>query len=212
MLIFSKKIIANFTQKKPIILSKNKAQITPDTLITRLREGDEVAYETLFRLYYAKLLHLAKNYLVYQEDAEHIVQNIFLKLWEHKSKFTQVTNINNYLYTMCKNACLDQLKHEKIKVKYATHVVQKNSIHTAFMEDEAASLLLENELENQIFKSIELLPTKCKQVFMKSRIEGLNHKEIATELGISKKTVENHITKALGHMRLQLKEFLTLFL
>ncbi|MCK0132146.1 RNA polymerase sigma-70 factor [Flavobacteriaceae bacterium F08102] len=193
-------------------MKKKEIHITPENIISRLRNGEVVAYETLFRLYYSKLLHLAKNYLVYKEDAEHIVQNIFLKLWEQKEKFEHVTNVNNYLYSMCKNACLDQLKHEKIKAKYAEQISNKTAINRAFILDEAASLLLENELESQIYKSIELLPSKCKKVFMKSRIEGLNHKEIADELGISKKTVENHITKALGHMRLQLKEFLTLFL
>ncbi|QTE22360.1 RNA polymerase sigma-70 factor [Polaribacter cellanae] len=188
------------------------ADIDANLFILQLQKGDSMAFETLFKLYYDKLLHLAKSYLIYKEDAEGIVQNLFLKVWEKREHLEHVTNLNNYLYTMCKNGCLDHLKHEKVKRSYVSNQQTTINIHTQFIKDQTASLLLENELENQILKSIELLPPKCKAVFVKSRYEDLKYQEIATELGISKKTVEGHISKALSHMRIQLKEFLTLFL
>ena len=148
-----------------------------------------------------------------REDAEEIVQNIFLKLWEQKHTLADVTNINAYLYTMVRRSCLDHLKHDKVKQNYIDKALQKKAaIQYGFLKDEAASLLLQNELEQKIMESLDLLPEKCKKIFVKSRIEGLRHKEIASELGISHKTVDNHIAKALAHMRLHLKDFLTLFL
>ena len=181
--------------------------------MTLLQKGDEAAYETLFRLYYDKLIHIAKTYLVHREDAEETVQDVFLKLWEQKDGLAKITNINAYLFTLVKRECLNHLRHDKIKKEYKDAALhRKNTIQYGFLKDEAASLLLENELEQRILKSLELLPEKCKKVFMKSRMEGLKHKEIAEELGISHKTVDNHISKALSHLRLHLKDFLSLFL
>ena len=189
----------------------NKSNTT--SFLSLLKKGDKVAYETLFRLYYSKLIHIAKSYLVYQEDAEEVVQEVFLKLWEQKEKLETVKNINAYLYAMTKYSCLDKLKHEKVKRKYIENDLKaKANIQYGFIKDEAASLLIENELQQKIIQSIDLLPEKCKQVFIKSRMEGLKHQEIANELGISHRTVDAHISKAIRHMKLHLKDFLSIFL
>jgi len=184
-----------------------------DSFAELLRKGDMIAYETLFRLYYNKLLHISKGYLGSVEDAEEIVQNVFLKVWEKKSNFDKIGNINNYLYTMTKNACLDQIKHEKVKNSFSkNYYEEKTAIRHRFIKDEAASSILERELEERILQGIELLPEKCKNVFIKSRVEGMKHSKIAKVLHISKRTVDNHISNALGHMKLHLKEFLALFI
>jgi len=191
-------------------LKNNNANINTVSFISQLEKGEAVAFEALFRLYYTKLIHIAKGYLVHHEDAEGIVQNVFMKLWENRDKLKEISNINSYLYTMTKNACLDQLKHEKIKINYlGSSYNKKISIQRQFLKDEAASLLLQNELEIKIKKSLDLLPEKCKKVFIKSRFEGLKHREIAQELRISQKTVDNHISHALKHMKLHLREFIT---
>lgn len=172
-----------------------------------------MAYETLFRLYYGKLVHLAKGYLGTFEDAEGIVQNVFIKVWEQKVDFDKIRSINNYLHTMTKNACLDQIKHAKVKNSFSeNYYKEKMAISYQFIKDEAASTILEEELETRIKLAIELLPVKCKKIFIKSRIQGMNHAEIAAALNISKRTVDNHIYNALKHMKSHLKEFLTLFL
>ncbi|WP_332243930.1 RNA polymerase sigma-70 factor [Flavivirga spongiicola] len=192
---------------------KNSVSNINVSFASLLEKRDEVAYETLFRLYYIKLIHIAKSYLIYQEDAEEVVQDVFLKLWEQKSKFKTISNINGYMFSMTKNMCLDKLRHEKIKRKFIDNNLRvKAGIQYDFIKDEAASLLLESELEQRIMKSIDLLPEKCRQVFIKSRMEGLKHQEIADELGISHRTVENHVSKAIKHMKLHLKDFLTIFL
>lgn len=114
---------------------------------------------------------------------------------------------------MTKNACLDYLKHKKVKNSFSQNYYEQNiAIQYQFIEDEAASALLENELEKRITKAVQALPSKCKKVFIKSRFEGMKHSEIAESLNISKRTVDNHISNALQHMRIHLKEYLHVIL
>lgn len=193
------------------ILKTNQTNIETKSLVYQLNKGDKKAYEKLFLLYYDKLLHIAKGYIGTKEDAEGVVQNIFLKLWDKKTDFTSISNVNNYLFTMTKNACLDLIKHRKVKNSFTQEYVAINSdLQQQFIADEETSAFLEKELEQRITKAIELLPKKRKVVFLKSRFEGMKHAEIAESLGISQRTVENHISNSLQHMRLQLKEFLSL--
>jgi len=111
---------------------------------------------------------------------------------------------------MTKNACLDYLKHLKVRYNYSKEEYErKMSLHYLFITDSSASLILENELEKKIAEGIELLPEKCKTVFIKSRMQRMQHHEIAESLGVSTKTIDNHISNALRHMRLHLREFLT---
>nr|WP_282135063.1 RNA polymerase sigma-70 factor [Seonamhaeicola maritimus] len=181
-----------------------------DTFTELLKKGNMHAHENLFRLYYGKLLHIAKGYTGNIQDAEGIVQNVFLKAWEKRKSFEKVNNVNNYLHTMTKNACLDFLKHQKVKTYFSNNYYkEKIGIQSQFIEDEAASSVIEAELEERINRAIEALPEKCKKVFVKSRYEGLKGTEIAEKLNISKRTVDNHISNALQHMRLHLKEYIT---
>ncbi len=108
-----------------------------------------------------------------------------------------------------RNACLDYLRTKKqlLNIENNLNQLEASINHTAFSDD-TASLLIEKELYEAVLKSIDLLPPKCKDVFVKSRIEGLNHKEISKKMDISTKTIETHITKALKHLRVSLREFL----
>ncbi|MEN8122447.1 MAG: RNA polymerase sigma-70 factor [Bacteroidota bacterium] len=191
----------------------SKLNIDSQTFGGLLMKGDTATFETLFRLYYDKLIYIARNYLIYQEDAEEVIQSVFLKLWENRKKLKTISNINNYIYTITKNACLDVIKHQKVKFDYINSDLHKKAgIHYQFINDEAASLLVVNELEQKIKVSLELLPKKSKEVFIMSRVDGLKHNEIAKELNISPKTVNNHISKAIKHMKLHLRDYLYLFL
>ena len=139
-------------------MNTNRSNIGSDSLHGSLKKGEGVVFETLFRLYYDKLLHISKGYLGCLADAEEIVQNVFLKeLWENKERLKHINHINSYLYSMTRNACLDQIKHEKIKHKYFKVITdKKNTIQHQFIKDETASLLIENELAQKINKSIEV--------------------------------------------------------
>ncbi|MDD7884923.1 RNA polymerase sigma-70 factor [Flavivirga sp. 57AJ16] len=182
--------------------------INDKEFISLLNEGDVAAFEILFKLYRSKLLYIASQYISSREDAEEIIQNVFLKVWTKKNI---QSNINGYLYRVTRNACLDYLRSKKQLLNIENNLSQlEASINYDAFSDDAASLVIEKELYQAVLKSIDLLPPKCKDVFVKSRIEGLNHKEISEKMDISKKTIETHITKALKHLRVSLREFLSL--
>lgn len=188
----------------------NSVEIDNAIFIDLLNKGDDKAFETLYELYYNRLLHVAKGYVGNLEEAEEIVQDTFLKIWKKRKKID--SNINGYLYKVTRNSCLDFLRKNKSRIRLHDNFDQKEGwINYISLKDDVASLLIEKELEAQIMVAIELLPEKCRYVFIKSRVEGLKQRDISKELNISINTVENHISKALKHMRLHLREYLTLF-
>ncbi|UGU15441.1 RNA polymerase sigma-70 factor [Sinomicrobium kalidii] len=191
-------------------MSNTKADINSDSFKQLLENNSSGAFELLFKLYYDKLYHIAKSYVRNEQDAEEIVQDVFLKMWERRNNKEVWTN--NFLYTITKNACLNYLKHQKVVVERARNYYDKQlSDPLRFITNEAASRLMEEELEQKIRESMAALPEKRRAVFVKSRVEGMKSQEIARQLGISKRTVDTHIYMALKHMRFQLKEFFSVF-
>ncbi|SHI39878.1 RNA polymerase sigma-70 factor [Aquimarina spongiae] len=179
--------------------------------IKSINEGNKEAFKVLFELYYGKLLFVASSYISNKEDAEEIVQDVFVKAWKKRKNIS--SNINGYLFKITKNKCLDYLRSKKGKLSaLANNASQiETFINHQALSDLDSNTIIEKELELQIQAGIDLLPEKCKKVFVKSRIEGLKNKQISEELEISIKTVENHMSKALKHMRLHLREFLSFF-
>lgn len=184
--------------------------ITNKDLNALLIKGHQHAFEVVYKLYYEKLLHIAKSYLVYKEDAEGVVQNVFLKLWEQMDRIDEISNLNAYLFTLVKNNSLDAIKHKNVKLKFIEQ--KKAIIQMRYINDSTEALLLENELEKRILEAIEKLPQKCKEVFVESRFYGRKNREIAEMYAISKRTVDNHITNGIRLMRLHLKDFITIFI
>ncbi|MFD0861078.1 RNA polymerase sigma-70 factor [Sungkyunkwania multivorans] len=182
-----------------------------EAFILSLNNGDAAAFEMLFRLYHSKLRFIASNYISQAEDSEEIVQDVFIKIWKRRKSLNIKTNLNSYLFTTVKNTCLDHLRKQRRKTGFRHRLeLLENTINYNALKDAAASAIIEKELALEIEKAIALLPEKCKQVFMKSRVQGMTNKAISEQLHISVKTVENHMTRALRHMRLHLQDFLHL--
>jgi RNA polymerase sigma-70 factor (ECF subfamily) len=125
-------------------------------------------------------------------------------VWEKRETLAIRTSVRPYLYAMVRNACLNILKHEKIKQKY----VGEEMALADRSHDSVADAVASNELEYRIKVAMEELPEQCRMVFKLSRFEELKYAEIADQLNISIKTVENHMGKALRIMREQLKDYL----
>ena len=193
-------------------MDTNHININTDIFKEHLKKGDSRVYGILFDLYYSRLLHISNSYLNNQQDSEDIVQNVLLKFWDKKKSIDIHGNLNTYLYRMTKNACIDYLRKKK---KYTTEPFnlesREHKINLNSLLCDASSKILADELENEIQYAISLLPEKCKKVFIKSRLEGLKHREISEEMNISIKTIETHMSRALKHMRLHLREFIALF-
>jgi RNA polymerase sigma-70 factor, ECF subfamily len=179
-------------------------ELRENQLIETLKAGDITAFEMLFRTYYQPLCNYAFTFVQDRDEAEEIVQNTFISLWEKKQTLEIRTSVKPYLYAMVRNASLNVLKHEKVKQQYAA----VEMVHAERGEESVARTVLGSELESRIYKAMDALPQQCRIVFKLSRFEELKYAEIAEQLGISVKTVENHMGKALRIMREQLQDYL----
>ncbi len=169
---------------------------------------NEELFDVLYDLYYQKLYIFAYSYISSKEDAEEIIQDVFVKLWKNRNKLSSVSNITGYIYKVTRNSCLDFLRTKKNVLAIESNMLQQqNLLNLHALSDDPSSLIIEKELEAQIMMEISKLPEKCRTVFVKSRIEGLKHKEIAEDLEISTKTIENHISKALRLLKKRFKDF-----
>ena len=179
-----------------------------DQLLVTLQAGDITAFEMIFKTYYQPLCNYAYSFVHDRDEAEEIVQATFLSVWEKKDNLTIHTGVKPYLYAMVRNAALNVLKHEKIKQQHAT-------VELAVAERSTESVtrtVMASELEDRIYKALNKLPEQCRLVFKLSRFEELKYAEIAEQLNISVKTVENQMGKALKIMREQLKDYLPLLI
>ncbi|MEC3967086.1 RNA polymerase sigma-70 factor [Flagellimonas halotolerans] len=175
--------------------------------------GTEEDFSMMYEFYRPKLVVIVKSYIPSREDAEEIVHDVFIKLWEKWETLQINSNFTGYIYSMTRNACLDYLRTRKNKLtKDLSAEQQEFWLNHGALADDMASSILAKELQALVDGAIDELPEKCKKVFKKSRMEGLCHREISKEMEISPKTVENHIARALRQLRAALGEYLpTLF-
>lgn len=173
-----------------------------NNLFIQIKKGDKKSFETLFKTYYAALVHFAKSYLSDQDECEEIVQAFFLKLWEDRKKINITISVKSYLFSSIRNRCLNHLKHEKIKQAYESHAIQTHQ-----NEINVSDHFIEPDLMEKINRFINELPPRRKQIFILSREHGLKYREIADELGISIKTVETQMGHALQELRDKLKDY-----
>lgn len=165
--------------------------------------NDNQVFEKLFKANFNALHAYAFSILKDEDLAEEIVQGMFLKFWEKRNSLN-IQSIKSYLYKCVYNDCLNYLKHEKTKQKYQAFTKQ-----TMNTENENASSKVElSELQHHISKALVHLPQQCRTIFQLSRFEELKYREIADHLGISIKTVENQMGKALKILRYKLADFL----
>ena len=174
-------------------------------LFNKVKQGDQRAFEKLFKAHYESLCRFAFRFLKDTDQAEEIVQEVFCKIWEKRQSISFTSSFKAYLFTSIRNTCYNVHEHMKVRHQHQEHV-----IHTTSEVD--TGILEEVDLEAKIEKSLDLLPEQCRKVFMMNRFEGLKYKEIAAQLGISPKTVENQMGKALKIMREQLKDYLTVMI
>lgn len=168
-------------------------------------EDHPALFKQLFDTYYERLHHYAYTILKDREAANDIVQQVFMRLWERRDLLTMEQAIAGYLYTTTRNLSLNYIRHKKAGERYVKHAV-KDEGH--FVVNDSKSWVVASELTRQISKVMETLPEQCRLVFTKSRMDKKTYAEISEELGISVKTVEAHMSKALKIFRAKLTDYL----
>lgn len=154
-------------------------------------------------MHYQGLCRFAVKYVEDFDQAEDIVQNVFVKILNNWEEQRFHTSKHSYLFQAVKNACFNHNKHLKIKASYLDHNQRERSLSEKNIEERDQA----QELTSILMKEIDALPEQCGKIFKMSKLEGLKYKEIADQLNLSVKTIENQMGKALKVLRLKMKEY-----
>ena len=177
--------------------------------ITLLLQGDEATYERVYKQYFQSLYAYAYSIIEDDMQAEEIVQQLFLKIWEKKENIHIETSLQAYLYKSVYFQSLNYIKHLKVRNEHQKHTVFQMKQSPAEQAGQQLDLKL---LESRFRKALSDLPEQCRTVFQLSRFEELKYREIAEQLGISIKTVETQMGKALKLLRHELADYLVTIL
>jgi len=171
----------------------------------KMLNGDQKALKVLLRQYHNYLVVVGLRYLSDRQRVEDVIHDTFADLWNKQKEITIQSGVKSFLRGAVVNKCLAIIRKES-----RITLVEEHSYDLADTKASADQIIDRDNLQSAIDEIIKSLPEKCRNVFVLSRVEGLSQKEISEKLGISKKTIENHMTKALKTLRSELKrkEFL----
>ena len=180
-------------------------------ILIELKYGSKKAFEYVFNTYFDQLFRYAKEILKDRDQAEDVVENLFLRVWEDRKKINVHTSVRSYLYRSTFNASLNVLRKKRSENKYRDfflHHADFIKCHDYGSSSYPLSDIIEKEYNEEIEKVIDDLPPQCKKIFLMSRIEDLPHKEIAERLGISVNTVKSQIMKALKKLQAAIEDLI----
>jgi len=177
-----------------------------DNIVERFNSDFDKTVEHLFNDYYTELCRKAYHIVNNKEISEDIVQDVFLKLWDKRNKIVITTSLGAYLNRMVFNESISFLRKNKSFLEFFDEIEQTETNHKPDDKIE------EKELKTIINSAINGLPPRCKTIFLLSRTEELTYKQIAEQLDVSIKTVENQMGKALKLLRKTLKYDYVLFM
>jgi len=168
-------------------------------LVKSLSKGNLLAFNTLFKEYSGRLYRFAYGYLKSEAESEELVQEVFTKIWEKRSELKKELSFKSYLFTIAFNIIRKHFRTRKYISEYFKFRIWDD------LDMETSQKITYDSLYQYITELVNQLPERRKEVFIKSRFEGLSIKEIAEELKISHKTVENQLTDALKFIRANFK-------
>lgn len=184
-------------------------------MVTKLREGDEDAYISLFKDFYIGLCAYSRRYVGRKDIAEEVVSETFFKIWENRKTLEIRCSVKAYLFQAVANNslnCLRKLKREDRLEDYFNSTEQGNIGFEEPSGDIAEQSLLMEELTARIEDAVNQLPPRQQMAFRLKRYDGKKNREIAVQMGLSVKTVEMHLSKAMLSLRQSLKDYLPAFL
>lgn len=190
--------------KQKYLLENQTYQNDSDAALVRYwQQGDEQAFDTLYKRYVINLLNMAFQKTGSRELAKELVQEVFLELYIHRHKLEIHNSLGGYLFTILKNKVYNHYRHQLVEEKYRQHI----RITGEQQQSTTIKRVEQKELLQRIQQHIQRLPTQCRTVFLLSREEHLTNKEIAEKLQISVHTVEQHIRKARQLLRESLGDY-----
>lgn len=181
-----------------------------EELLAKMKIGSNSAFTELYHRYWKKLFTAAANKTQHLDEAEDIVQQVFVSIWNRREELDIRSSLSSYLAVAVKYRVLKYL-NARFKQKHFTDLIAdsvlEESVLNEIADDSTQEWLEFQEINERLQSLIDALPEKCQLVYKMSRIEGRSHKDIAKSLELSEKTIEWYITKALKFIRNGLKVF-----
>ena len=186
---------------------KDYSELSDSELVVLIKKDDKSAFEYLFRSYYTQLFKFAYKFVNGKAPAEDVLQEVFLNIWENRDRLSINSSVKSYLFTSIRNRALNYLK----KSEHEVHESGYNStLFNIISPEHADHELISDELKKKINSAISALPEHCRRIFLMKKEDHLKYTEIADILGISPRTVEVQMGRALKKIRTALigyKEF-----
>lgn len=169
-------------------------------LVALIRNDDKDAFKSLYDRYGKKIYYFSLRFLGNNQEAEDLVQTVFINLWLNRKMLDERQEIRSYIYKSAVNSIYNIIKGRSVRARYSESAIREGEPFA----DVTFEKVVGHDLEELVSSIIEHLPEQQRQVFRLSRIECMTHEEIANKLGISLRTVENHMYRALKVIRKKL--------
>ena len=171
-------------------------------LVLRIRDNNKDAFKSLYDRYSRKLYYFSLRYIKNNEEAEELVQSVFINIWEHRGSLSESMSVKNYIYRSAVNYIYNYLKKNAVRMRFIESEIQKGETLSNLTYEQ----VFFHDLERSVNSIVETLPSQQQKIFQLSRYEGLTHEEIAKKLDLSVRTVENQVFRALKVIRNKLKD------
>lgn len=182
---------------------KEYSQYSDEELMQEIKAGNMMAFDALYRNYSRRLYKFSIAILKSSEEAENIVQEVFLNLWLNREKIEKGSSVKYYIFTIAYNSSISIIRKRIKESRFIEYLRTLQDIN-----QEPVDMQIEyNELEEKLTMIIDSLPERQKEVYLLHRIEGLKYSQIAERLNISVNTIENHISRALKTIRQKLGNY-----
>ena len=181
-------------------------------LFESFKEGNQAAFTYFYDKYFRRIQAFSVQFVYDKDEAENLAQEALLYLWQNRESVDSINGIQSFLYTYAKSKCLNMIRHNKVKDKFKSDVLnqKERELDIEVLNSIQFDTLELTELERIIHESINELPTKTREVFIKKRFENKKNAEIAEEMQVTLKAVEAHMTKALKILKTKLSDYLFL--
>lgn len=176
-------------------------ELNDNGLILLIQEDSQHAFHELFTRYAPRIYSFSYQYFKNKDDAQELVQRVFMKIWDKRNKIDTSQNIKSYIFRIAANAIYDSIRKRNIEYVFQNYAC----IHQPDNPDQTLQSVIYNDLSHIITTLLQYLPEQQRTVFKLSKIDGLTNDEISVKLNLSKRTVENHLYRALAFLKKRLR-------
>ena len=171
--------------------------ISDSRLLNLMQRGDTDALGVLYVRYSAQVRNFAMGFLQNEGDADDVTHDVFVNLWQQRDEISDIESLKAYLFTMTRNAIFSIFRHRRIAETYMAAAIYKSEEASSETEEKITT----TDLLELVQLTIDSMPEQRRRIFTMNRFDHLTYDEIAGALGISRKTVEYHMSQALARLR-----------